>query len=257
MTDLLHLLKGAATQDRFLQTKHSCCLNHIEAAQDVANAVRNGAAERGIAICENAVGACVAANKIFGVRAGVCHTPSSSQRAVEQDEINVLILCSLELENTAARDIAIAFVNSRPIKFASCRGLPPRALRRAVDYLRDHLEHLPTVYELAEAAEMSLFHFSRLFKLSTGVSPHQYILQERINLAKRMLAIPNQSISDICYSLGFSDQSHFTAVFRKMTGVTPRAYRYKQEFLSSPWPAETSSPMLSGENSIELVAAAP
>ncbi len=72
---------------------------------------------------------------------------------------------------------------------------------------------------------MSLFHFSRSFKQSTGLPPHQYILRRRIEHAKSLLKTNELGIAEIGQRLGFSDQSHFTLIFRKFVGATPARWR--------------------------------
>ena len=74
-------------------------------------------------------------------------------------------------------------------------------------------------------AGMSLFHFSRSFKQSTGLPPHQYILRRRIEHAKSLLKTNELGIAEIGQRLGFSDQSHFKMIFRKFVGATPLASR--------------------------------
>jgi AraC family transcriptional regulator len=74
-------------------------------------------------------------------------------------------------------------------------------------------------------ANVSPFHFCRSFKQSTGQSPHRYILQLRIEEAQRLLKKTTLAISDVANRLGFSDQSHFTMVFRKLVGTTPARWR--------------------------------
>jgi AraC-like DNA-binding protein len=81
------------------------------------------------------------------------------------------------------------------------------------------------VAELAGQMNLSPHHFSMLFKHALGVPPHQFVLQERIHEAQRQLAAGRIEISELALQLGFSDQSHFSRAFRKMTGTTPKRYR--------------------------------
>ena len=75
---------------------------------------------------------------------------------------------------------------------------------------------------------MSPYYFSRLFKQSTRLSPHQYIIQQRIEWAKRLLADARLPIAAIAYSIGFPSQGHFTKTFRRWVGTTPRQYRQQR-----------------------------
>jgi AraC family transcriptional regulator len=104
-------------------------------------------------------------------------------------------------------------------------GLPQASLRRVVEHMQAHLDQDLPVTELAAMAQMSPYHFSRLFKQSTGLSPHQYLVRQRVKRAKELLAQPWHRIAEVSYELGFPHQSHFTTVFRKLVGTTPRAYQ--------------------------------
>ena len=86
----------------------------------------------------------------------------------------------------------------------------------------DQALHLP---ELAAAVGMSQFHFSRLFKRSTGISPSQYLTRLRNTKTRRLLRETNLTILEISLEVGYSSASHFTEVFRRETGVTPSEYR--------------------------------
>jgi AraC family transcriptional regulator len=103
-------------------------------------------------------------------------------------------------------------------------GMTRYQLRRTIDYIRANLGHDLGVAELAAQAEMSHWHFCRMFKRTTGLSPHQFLMRERIEAAKMSLAKPDVHLALIARDLGFADQSHFTMVFRRFTGMTPRRY---------------------------------
>ena len=68
-------------------------------------------------------------------------------------------------------------------------------------------------------------HFARLFRHSTGLPPHRYVLQRRIARARELVADRRQSLAEIGYELGFPSQAHFTTMFRRLVGTTPGAYR--------------------------------
>jgi AraC-like DNA-binding protein len=107
-------------------------------------------------------------------------------------------------------------------------GLPPHTLRRVKEYISGHLEKSIEVGTLADAAGLSLFHFARAFKQSTGETPHAYILERRLERARSLLSTSDLSHSEIARSTGFSDQSHFARVFRRRLGVSPSAFRWSK-----------------------------
>ena len=72
---------------------------------------------------------------------------------------------------------------------------------------------------------MSQSHFSKLFKLSTGLAPHQFVLQQRINRSKELLRQDNAKIVDVALGVGFENQAHFTTVFGNFVGMTPRQFQ--------------------------------
>lgn len=118
-----------------------------------------------------------------------------------------------------APDLADAPSCARPV-----RGLSTRALARALDHIERHIGENLSLADIAGAACISRFHFARLFRVSTGQSPMEYVLRKRIALAKEQLARGPQKISATAASLGFFDQSHFTRTFRRMTGYSPREF---------------------------------
>jgi AraC family transcriptional regulator len=103
-------------------------------------------------------------------------------------------------------------------------GMPGHRLRQSIEYIEANLTADLRLEEMAENVQMSPYTFGRLFRQSTGLTPHQYLLRSRIREAKRLLREGKTPIAELSLRLGFSDQSHFTRVFHKMTGVTPRKY---------------------------------
>jgi len=103
--------------------------------------------------------------------------------------------------------------------------LSPMQVRRVREYVRANPTCNIRLAELADLASLSPHYFSMLFKHSLGVSPHHYVLRECIYEAQKHLAGDRISISQVALSLGFSDQSHFSQTFRKMTGTTPKRYQ--------------------------------
>ncbi len=104
-------------------------------------------------------------------------------------------------------------------------GLSPAQKRALVDYVRASLAGNISVTELAGLVHMSASHFAHVFKASFGVTPYRFVMQERIEGAKDMLARTELSASQIAMAFGFSSQSHFVKVFRQFAGVTPKQYK--------------------------------
>ena len=103
--------------------------------------------------------------------------------------------------------------------------LPMSRLRRVTEYIQQSLDKDLPLADLAALVSMSPFHFARLFKGSTGLPPHRFVIRQRIARARACLSTPDLSIAQISRSVGFRTPSHFTTVFRRVTGVTPRGYR--------------------------------
>jgi AraC family transcriptional regulator len=104
-------------------------------------------------------------------------------------------------------------------------GLSRRRLRLVCEYIAQNLHSELDLATLAATACLSKSHFLRSFKQSTGLTPHQYVIRERVGRARQLLSDPRLPIADVAYLLGFSSQSHFTSVFRQTTGTTPNAFR--------------------------------
>ena len=122
--------------------------------------------------------------------------------------------------------MTVTQATARPAKtVAAARGLPEAALRRVLEHIDTNHHGRARLSELSAVARMSAFHFARLFKRSTGLSPHRFVVGRRIDHAKELLVSDHASIAAISRTVGFRTASHFTRVFRRTTGVTPGAYR--------------------------------
>lgn len=105
------------------------------------------------------------------------------------------------------------------------RSLTRTQLQRSIDYIHTHLDQDLSLAEIADAIDISPVYFSRLFKQAIGTSPHQYVIQQRVEQAKKMLSNTDLAISDIALQVGFSSQSHLTQQFKRVTGMTPKQIR--------------------------------
>jgi len=112
------------------------------------------------------------------------------------------------------------------LRVASMRRFPPRAVRRSIEYIQANLAGAIRLKDIAGAAGMSIFHLSRTFRASTGVTLHRYLTRARVERVKALLLDSDQSLAAIADATGFSDQSHMSKAFRRYAGTTPRLYRY-------------------------------
>jgi len=103
--------------------------------------------------------------------------------------------------------------------------LSPERLRRVCSYVEAHLEDELTLDDLAGAACLSPYHLSRCFRRATGTTLHGYVMARRTDRAIALLADNQLTLAEIAYRCGFASQSHFTAVFKRSTGMTPGRYR--------------------------------
>lgn len=108
---------------------------------------------------------------------------------------------------------------SQPIR------LSPARLRRVKDYIDTHLADHITLGDLAECAGLSAFHFARVFKLETGVTPYQYVSTARLSRAAMLLSQGSMPLAELALACGFSSQSHFTSAFTRAMGVSPGRFR--------------------------------
>ena len=99
--------------------------------------------------------------------------------------------------------------------------------KQVLDYIAVNYGKNILLEDMAADSNLSLSHFARLFKQTIGQSPYQFLMSYRIEQAKKMLDNPNKLIVDIAFNCGFSDQAHFSRVFKKIEGLTPKQYRKK------------------------------
>ncbi len=107
-------------------------------------------------------------------------------------------------------------------------GLAPHILRRVTDYMQAHLQDTISLDTLASVAGLSTYHFCRMFKQSTGMPPHRYLAQLRIDRAQQLLIQTGAPIGDIAFDTGFGSASQFSHFFRKHAGCTPQEFRRRR-----------------------------
>ena len=131
--------------------------------------------------------------------------------------------------DTMARSLALQLIRRRStarVVDAPHRILmTARQLRAATDYIESHLAQDLSLDNLSAAPAMSPFRFARAFKKTTGQSPRQYVIARRIERAKELLRARRGGIAEVAHRVGFSTQSHFTAVFHRHCGITPKRFR--------------------------------
>jgi AraC family transcriptional regulator len=106
-------------------------------------------------------------------------------------------------------------------------GLGSARLRLVKELVHAKMEDELTLAEMAHSTELSPAHFSRMFRKSTGETPHQFVLRQRVERAKEMLREAEIRVLDVAVACGFKTQQHFARVFRRICGASPTEYRYE------------------------------
>jgi AraC family transcriptional regulator len=127
--------------------------------------------------------------------------------------------------------IAVALVDAFADQNRSARqlrgGLGPARLRLVKELVHEKMGDELTLDEMAQSTELSPAHFSRMFQKSTGETPHQFVLRQRVERAKDMLRQAEMRVLDVAVACGFKTQQHFARVFRRICGASPTEYRYE------------------------------
>ena len=105
------------------------------------------------------------------------------------------------------------------------QGLPQDKLQNVLVYIDESLGESLKVRELAEHVGLSQFHFARMFRRSVGRPPHGYLTDLRMERAKRLLRETDMPLARVATQVGYQTQAHFTGVFHREVGMTPRSYR--------------------------------
>jgi AraC family transcriptional regulator len=134
-------------------------------------------------------------------------------------------LYSESLGNLFMLNLLRTYCQDRPKTSQVSGGLGKKRLQRVLTYIDTNLAENIGLQDLATLAGLGQYHFARMFKQSVGISPYRYVVNQRIEKAKRQLRRNNVAISEIALACGFADQSHLNRHFRKLVGMTPRAFR--------------------------------
>src|SRR5438876_6509156 len=125
--------------------------------------------------------------------------------------------------------MAVTLVNGHAVRHRPVQiyrgGLGSARLRRIKELVRAKLEFDLSLDEMAQAVGLSTAHFARMFRKSTGETPHQFVLRQRLERAKAMLRAPDARVLDVAVACGFKTQQHFAQAFRDVWGVSPTEYR--------------------------------
>ena len=114
--------------------------------------------------------------------------------------------------------------HTKPTRLAQGK-LSPRKLKLVVEFIDEKLDTDLKLTTLASRGRGSQYHFSRAIKRSTNLSPHQYVIQKRVERAKYLLKQSNFTINEIAIECGFANPSHFAKYFRKQAGIAPSEFR--------------------------------
>ncbi len=139
------------------------------------------------------------------------------------DQVNQLFIDHVLL--ALGVHVAQTYGGMRPLSRPVRGGLAPSQVRRAKEILSAHLDGSVPLTELAQQCRLSVSHFARAFRRTTGVAPHKWLMERRVEVAKEKLRDGRLSLSDVALACGFADQSHLTRVFTQLAGISPGAWR--------------------------------
>jgi AraC family transcriptional regulator len=139
------------------------------------------------------------------------------------DQVNQLFIDHVLL--ALGVHVAQTYGGMRPLSRPVLGGLAPWQVRRAKEILSANLDGRLPLKELAKECGLSVSHFSRAFRRTTGAAPHHWLMTRRVEAAKEKLRDGRMSLSDVALACGFSDQSHLTRVFTGMVRLSPGAWR--------------------------------
>jgi len=168
----------------------------------------------------------------YGYAGDVGRILLSLKRSVDSGELTFAEMDDrfhLLLEHLIRKNSSIQHeVDAIPLVRRSARLEIYRRLHNAKDFMDASLKEKLTIRDMAEAACLSPHHFLRLFRSSFAMTPHQYMIRKRLDVARAMLEISDLPVTDIALEAGFESVNHFSRLFRSHFGESPRAFRKKK-----------------------------
>lgn len=152
-------------------------------------------------------------------------------------QIGLALRSSLEEDSGGSRfyaDSMATALSAHLLRYYSTRkhhfqdyedGLSKQKLRQAIEYIQANLGEDLSLSDIANELGMSQYYFCHLFKRSTGMSPHQFLIRQRVEQAKQLLKQSERTVTSIALDCGFANQSHFAKYFRQCTGLNPSQFR--------------------------------
>jgi AraC family transcriptional regulator len=141
--------------------------------------------------------------------------------------------------------MAVTLVNGHAVRHRPVQmyrgGLGSARLRRIKELVHARMEDDLSLDDMAQSVGLSTAHFARMFRKSTGETPHQFVLRQKLERAKAMLRAPDARVLDVAIACGFKTQQHFAQAFRDLWGASPTEYRQDLVASETTWASDTSS----------------
>lgn len=156
------------------------------------------------------------------------------------ERIGLLLLCELEhkeigasvyvesLANELAVHLLRRYSTAAPAAMPCANALPGYKLRRVLEYMNENFGRDLTLSEIARTVGMSPCHFAHVFKQTTGLSPHKYLIARRVACAELLLRETDLPITEVAHRVGYSNQSHFSTLFHRAAMMTPKTFRQQR-----------------------------